>query len=563
MLRFLTLLTVFLSLTACASNIKRADGPRVQQGIHYQDCSLLDWGDPANKHPQAFLDPTKVIIAWGETCDVEGYTIAVKDNGELRSVYGKPTAPPGGHRKQFLKVSRNLIAAAKATPDGEPVKIIIFAHGGMTTHGGAIADAERLAPVMIRDGYFPIFLVWNSDFENSYKNYLCCVANGVDIEQAEKRGFSLGSLWYAPTRITGDLGAGIFRAPENYIGQVARFQDSVQKNKGNDYFLTRKKGQDVNPKGGFPNVVFPPFKSDKNLNDRSNSPPQKQVAYYALFPIRMVTTSFSEAGTSAWDNMVRRTRLAFRAPAVFTPGTYDPLRLAPEERCAAVSMEEGDSAKYGSFSLFLTFLDCQLKYHPDLRHRQFEITFVGHSMGAIVGNEMAHDFPDLPYKRIIFMGAATSIRDTQNGVFKLLEDNPDVEFYNLMLHPLSESRELPNIDWIPGGVVPQGSLLEWIDEMFEKPRSREERMIGKWLNVKSSKALFPTDLSRVHMRIFAAQRKMPERVLRAECDFTEYQRRKRKYTRCHPVAHADFKLYSFWRDAFLEGRASLPDGTRP
>ncbi len=52
-----------------------------------------------------------------------------------------------------------------------------------------------------------------------------------------------------------------------------------------------------------------------------------------------------------------------------------------------------------------------------------KLTLVGHSMGAIVINELVPEFDELPFENIVFMGAATSIRDTKNAMVPLLRKN--------------------------------------------------------------------------------------------------------------------------------------------
>lgn len=544
----------------CSTTIDRP-GADSSDGTGFQDCDTKAWADLAAGTPEATLDPLKVIYPKWQRCNVEKFVVAVDENGRVRPVYGPEKTDRDPSTRKFMQVSQALTNYAANLPEGVPVRILVFAHGGMIDHGQAIRDAERLAPYMIRDGYFPLFLVWNSDFESAYTNHLCCVSDGIDVAQAEREGLTFSSAWNAPTRILGDLGAGVFRAPEHFIGQVNRYRDTVLRRDGTDYYLSRD--TDGTPvTNGHQNVTFPPFITDQALNDRSTTPRQKQLAYITLSPVRVVTTTFAEAGTSAWMNMVRRTRLSFRSPEMFGRlNLDDPLTLTGSARCSIAAeyeeaLADGESlAEPGSFSMLFTWLDCQMRNYRRLNDREFEITFVGHSMGAIVGNELVREFPDLPYKRIVFMGAATSVRETGSGVFALMARNEEVEFYNLMLHPLAEARELPRIDYVPGGVVPQGSLLEWIDEMFERPRSREDRMIGKWLNVKASRLLFPADQSRVHLRVFPVQEELPPALKAAECDFTEDQVNRGVAKRCHPIGHADFNNFSFWRDAYLHGVA--------
>ena len=83
-----------------------------------------------------------------------------------------------------------------------------------------------------------------------------------------------------------------------------------------------------------------------------------------------------------------------------------------------------------------------------------------------------------------------------------------------------------------GGLAPEGSLLEWIDEMFEGPRSPDQRSMGKWSNFKQSAYLIPKAVrERATVRVFA-KGVGPG----AECY--------RPDERCHPRSHGEFTDYS-------------------
>jgi len=108
------------------------------------------------------------------------------------------------------------------------------------------------------------------------------------------------------------------------------------------------------------------------------------------------------------------------------------------------------------------------------------ITVIGHSMGAIVADEMMINFPGLPYQNIVFMAAAASIRDFKAMTEPVIRIHKcrDLRFYNLSLHPEAEARD-PEVS----GAAPVGSLLEWIDDIFETPVTPVDRTLGKWQNV--------------------------------------------------------------------------------
>jgi hypothetical protein len=55
---------------------------------------------------------------------------------------------------------------------------------------------------------------------------------------------------------------------------------------------------------------------------------------------------------------------------------------------------------------------------------------------------------------------------------------PDLRFYDLTLHQDWDAREIE-----VEGAAPMGSLLEWIDDIFETPLTPIDRTLGKWENV--------------------------------------------------------------------------------
>ncbi|MFZ1990030.1 MAG: hypothetical protein WAW96_09705 [Alphaproteobacteria bacterium] len=499
---------------------------------------LYDEGDANKKH----------------RCDASRFIIAVDHLGRLRNVYGKDnqsdrTSERAAEdtRKQIdlvlsaLDVEKRKLSCTDASCP--PLKILIFVHGGMVTHENAVLWAEQLAPAMLRDGYFPIFLIWNSGFPLAYWDHLCCVNSRGD-RSLQNKGF------YIPLRAGGDIGAGLAHMGENLVNQSVRFSQSVA-HVSKEYSLDCSvDGQCPNAKAepvgvnfgdntATNNVIYPDVPS--SIANGQNEPIlQKQGQYLLLAPVRGAATVASEVGRRAWDDMVRQTRLALNDP--------------PADRDSS----PGDMQQSGGFVLFFSELSNHMaalnKPNPnEARANPVEITFIGHSLGAIVGNEMIHAYPELPYRRIVYMGAATSIREFNHLVVPVIANHDKIQFFNLMLHPLAESRELE-----PGriGLAPEGSLLEWIDEMFQDPRWSDDRMLGKWLNAKEYKRTWPADLqSRMFFRVFPIQSDMAAKVpdvFAAECFLTPAQMR--RAARCHPTVHGEFDNYTFWRDRYLVGQ---------
>jgi len=520
-------------------------------------------------------------------CNVRDMTIAVRQEGILRPAYGDSdevvdeVALFGGIIDE-IKRRAGYDAATQAY--GNDVRLLVYAHGGLVSHDSAIDHAESLAPFMMADGYLPLFLVWNSNLPPSYWNHLCCVQDGVASDA--------GVLWYAPARLFGDVVSGFARAPETYLDQGFRFVGSVVDRDDNEYRLMEEDqveqrtdlhdligGLHCPEDGGsdavrYPYVVLPPFcHGDDRLNGDGFRITPARVQYYALTPARVLTTPpIQGIGTPAWDNMVRRTRSAFRAAPAFVNRRYELDRPVTAAECARLTAfgaqqaveaqrrsarpegqteEEAEEWRRGAFERFFARLDCELRADDGALGQRVSIDLFGHSMGAIVANEMLSKYPEMPYRRVVYMGAASSIRDFLAGPTEAFQRNPKLWFADLTLHPLAEAREL-NF----GGLPPAGSLLEWVDEMFEGPRAIDDVTLGKWRNLRRVMHLFPTDLRRrTLIRVFPLQEQMPEAEFNAECVGPAG-----RIDRCHPIRHGDFNHFSFWRDCYVFGRMTWPAG---
>lgn len=142
------------------------------------------------------------------------------------------------------------------------------------------------------------------------------------------------------------------------------------------------------------------------------------------------------------------------------------------------------------------------------RNRPWEITLVGHSMGAIVLNETIRRNPLLPIKDIVYMAAASTIRDYESSVIPYLRKNDKTEFYNLMLHPYAEREETYFEEYGIHHIFPRGSLLVLIDGFFSNPLSLYDRTLGRFDNyllyTHHAPNMPPGIEQRIHVRSFSA-----------------------------------------------------------
>lgn len=502
--------------------------------------------------PAAPDGPIYRVPAW--ECDVSDMTVAVYEEGRFRPSYGSRDAIDTAARDEKgvsadtvidPVIDRLRLKASRVGKD-QPLRILFFAHGGMVSHAAAIESAERLAPAIQTDGFAPVFLVWNSDFPTSYGNRLCCVRDGE-----RDRSHAITS---APSRLFGDVVASFARAPQNFGGQLLRFNESVIRQNGKKYYLTPGEELADHEDGlcaqlahtDCPTIVFPPYDlgageadAEATLNGRGAGP-RRGATYTLLMPTRMAGTFvLPEAGANAWNNMVRRTRMPFQRSTVPAASTVT------EAGCKNIP----DKENAAGFAVFFDRLACELGSDRTIRASDgrlvpVELYFYGHSMGALVGNETLALHPELPWKEVVYMAAASTIRDFRLSAVPTLLRHGDARFYNLTLHPLNESREL-----VMGGIAPQGSLLEWIDEMFEGPRSPDERMLGKWNNLKRTFPLIPADVRRrTTIRVFPKSDANLGGCIEAPTGGD--------IVRCHPVTHGEFNKFSFWRRPYREGGSS-------
>jgi pimeloyl-ACP methyl ester carboxylesterase len=143
---------------------------------------------------------------------------------------------------------------------------------------------------------------------------------------------------------------------------------------------------------------------------------------------------------------------------------------------------------------------------------QWEIVLVGHSMGAIVVNELIQLYGErLIISNIVYLAAAASIEDYEDTLLPYLARHRETEFYNLMLHPIAERGEI-QYEW--GDLAPRGSLLTWLDMFLANPETLLHRRVGAYDNylraLHSTPACKEEDDNaqclrrRIHVRSFSA-----------------------------------------------------------
>ena len=213
----------------------------------------------------------------------------------------------------------------------------------------------------------------------------------------------------------------------------------------------------------------------------------------AWIPPKFYSLFFVEAlGRPAWETMHGRTTRMFR-----------PDRDIKTEKVQRVATNvSGYRPPSGATALFAAGL---AKTIAEDSTRKYEITIIGHSMGAIVANQIVREYPNLPWKNVVLMASAASTNEVRTGILPVLVQanraGREMELFNLALHPWAERRESQSVFHIP--LVPYGSLLEWIDAFYGYQETPLDRMFGKNDNLIGASALFPPDIrGHVHFKVF-------------------------------------------------------------
>jgi len=254
------------------------------------------------------------------------------------------------------------------------------------------------------------------------------------------------------------------------------------------------------------------FKCIKNTSTAALKFDTKRWDSLLLGSLKLVSIPVIDPlGYRAWNSMISRTRFAMRKPCkddVWGKGSCEPGPV---------------------YELFKRI---------DERLEDKEITLIGHSMGAIVASEVVSEFPKLPYRYVVFLGAAVSKKEFANSVERVLyervtgaskdpnlspepcnttklREQQDVSvtkvkpfcFFSVSLHPYAEATEENGF-----GAAPAGSLLEWIDTNFTQPADVTDRTLGRWANIAPLRVTFKQALIEkgyVHFKRFGLDLKGP------------------------------------------------------
>jgi hypothetical protein len=434
---------------------------------------------------------------------------------------------PGPLQQQFTNELQNMydnIASRAPTRDGKK-QILIFAHGGLNTESARLDRVQELIgmgqddPACQIKNYYPIFINWESGLFSSYGEHLTSVRAGHKYAAWGGLGLPL-----SPFVLFADFGKSIAKTPSVWVAQIttdakaAGVRTPAVKNSDALYeFWTHAK---TNPVSAAHAVNI--SRGETNCNHKLRA--ARDIMTYTLtVPTKFISAPFIDGlGQSAWENMYRRTETMFHSVYEFDLSWGRRTTDWP----AVGQVTEGQAT--GALGQFLNGLEKRFGTNG------YEITLVAHSAGAIVMNKVLQRYPELPYRKVIYMAAACPISELEGSVIPVMQRQPHLTFHVWCLNPRAELNESNAYD-----LAPRGSLLEWIDNFLGSPRTATDRTLGKWENILQTAHVFPPE---VRPRVF----------IEAE----QYQPGCASFTKtetcdgitCQPQKHADYGRKKFWEE---------------
>lgn len=485
---------------AAAAALAGCAGTR--ETIPYRNIVMVDQrGDLLDPRTRSMILP-ELLGGIPAVQDVAEFTSRVKDASD-------GSAGRAAEEEYFDDV---IEAMRKHAPAGEKHRVLLFFHGGLNSMSTSIDRAERLAAEISQTSGapYPVFVNWKSSAWSSLFEHWFVVRQGDDQWRS---GAVSGSIAFAtaPFSIAADALRGVGRAAPAAIQGALAVPGELCSTDANDAHARADAMLLENP------TPKPLIEHDQRFIH-----PHGTLTAWVQAPLVAVTSVpaapiLDGFGTSAFDNMVRRTTMAFDRERDYEHDDHD---------------AELDAQGSGALSRFLERLETETKTGD------WEITLVGHSMGTILVNTLLHRYPDLPVTDVVYMAAACSLRDYHESVIPWMQlpGHAHARMHHVVLHDQCEVGEQVG-GWL-GFLVPRGSLLTWLDRYLMRPGSLLDRRCGIFVNLMSAEHLTPDDPSlrgRITIRQFSA-------------DDPEH----------NPQQHGEFDEFPFWDPTFW-----TPGRTKP
>jgi hypothetical protein len=492
MLRYF-LFFLFALISGCSSLFpKVVYGPTDEKAYHHIGSDLFGAYEPYLKADQklSYHPPRNIGEAYGLSKD------EIADNGLIYQSYLRLLNSIENRMYEYV---------TKDPKTGEKkLKVMLFFHGGLNYPGDNDDRLDQHLSAMLdnngNDGYFPIFVSWRSGLFVSEGDRYTRVRGGEYTPGS--LGVVRGFLFYLPS----DVLTGIAKMPETAWDRTANFFGSRAARKNG---IDRDRGTASNVEYASKNVLLWESGIKSSWFDDFGHDVKQVIPGVA----KVVTTPILQGlATPAWGMMIRRSQDLMIMEA-------DVLKRQ-ESYC-------GNQCDYNRGNGVVSILAKKLEQMNSVLQKQgikMEIMVVGHSMGAIVANDLVFAYPDLPYKTIIHMASADSMRNWIDKTAVVLREKKSegkpVEFYNLVLHPTDEEREDKSF-----GFAVQGSLLVWLDDMFAVPDNVLDRRSGRWVNARNLMSIYE-DIGDAHLKVFPLNKPAV------------------------PHVHGDFGKFQFWKKEF-------------
>lgn len=414
------------------------------------------------------------------------YQIYIGSSGEL--LHPDTQKAVADERSYITDIFDNFDRMSREIPG---LQLTIFIHGGLNTFEKATERVNRVADQMIADRKYPLFISWDSGYPGNYSDHLLFIRRGLHASL-------LGPL-SSPFVLIEDVTRSIVRIPAStynvLFGQraTARFYDSSEERAASASLDSLLEADEFHIH----------YRRDYGRHSFKDN-------WSIVNPVKLFTAPLIDGfGTGAWDSMLRRTDLVLRKQQNFDG-------IAEERKNG--KMETVPSPGTAAAQFFRRWEDryTGAKENPP-------VLLVGHSMGTIIANNIVAKYPGINFAQIVYMAAATRLKDIEYVISPYLLANPRATFYSLSLNPYRDINEAHLYD-----AIPRGSLLIWIDQTLGDINSFQDRTAGYWFNmIRSANQVFadPDVRKRVHLTQFGIRDGSPQ-------------------------LHGDFGKCPFWREEF-------------
>lgn len=336
--------------------------------------------------------------------DLRKHAIFVNRRGEaMRVAVESDTSPQVSAGKlmtdrEYDVYLHEMMQALRARPR---IPVLLYAHGGLVTLQGALENNTVMEKAITTEGeYYPIFVNWHASLPTTLGEHLCCVRQG------ERESWAPLTI---PLAFFGGLANSVVEAIPSWGSQVGDGTVPLRRSP-QSYDIVY---DSLRREFGQPNQIR------VSRGDVARLPPvvQRFGGLTVGSPFRAFGSPFVAGfGAPAWENMLRRIHLMFRAD---------------DERSTALAMAKQGTVDYRAPSGALGVLMDSLSTLVAEERGSRTITLIGHSMGAIVMNELLQRYPELPVSDIVYMAPASSVRDLETSVIPFMRENTSTRFTSL------------------------------------------------------------------------------------------------------------------------------------